>query len=190
MNLKPCPFCKTPIPEDCVYCDICGAKLHKCPSCGAFAKSQRCTKCGHPTVELEPTVPQNSQATDVYQNVGQASVVPVTVSDCSATVRPGMQTMLLKPGHLVCVANGLRLGLCHEAVIGRNGSYGTALAQFRSISGRHARLLDVENGWQIEDIGSSFGTFLNGVELGKNQPTRITVGDILRFADIDFRVTE
>lgn len=190
MKLKSCPFCKTQIPEDCVFCDICGAKLRKCSSCGTFAKSQRCTKCGQPTVELEPNDLQNSQATDVGQNVGQTSIVARTVSDGNATLHPDMQTMLLKPGHLVCVANGLRLGLCHEAVIGRNGSYGTALAQFRSISGRHARLLDIKNGWQIEDIGSSFGTFLNGVELGKNQPTQITVGDILRFADIDFRVTE
>lgn len=161
MNLVLCPFCKTPIPEDCAYCDICGERLRKCSSCGSFAKSKICTRCGQPTVEinLDP-IPSGS-------NVSQ----PI-------------------PGHLVCLSSDMRLGLCDEAIIGRRGSYGTAFQQFTSVSGLHAKLLYVDGNWKIEDIGSSYGTFVNGNELEKHKPITINVGDVLKFANIEFKVTE
>ncbi len=157
-----CPFCKTQIPDDCIYCDTCGEKLRKCTSCGSFAKSKRCTKCGKPTEELIPA-----------QNVS----------------RPENATEI-KPDHLVCLTSNLRLGLSHDAIIGRKGSYGSAFQGFSSISGLHARLIQTGDVWEIEDIGSSYGTFINGEELERNKPKRIKVGDIIKFADIEFKVTE
>lgn len=157
-----CPFCKTPIPHDCIYCDICGEKLRKCTSCGSFAKSKRCTKCGNPTEDITP-----------IQNVSRPE-----------------NTTGIKPDHLVCLSSNLRLGLSHDAVIGRRGSYGNAFQSFPSISGLHARLIQTGDIWEIEDIGSSYGTFINGEELERNKPKRIKVGDIIKFADIEFRVTE
>ncbi len=38
------------------------------------------------------------------------------------------------------------------------------------VSRRHARLTQVEGGWQIEDLGSSAGTFCNGRRLTPHQP--------------------
>ncbi len=157
-----CPFCKTLIPDDCIYCDTCGEKLRKCTSCGSFAKSKRCTKCGKPTEEIMP-----------LQNVLQ----PENAAE-------------IKPDHLVCLSSNLRLGLCHDAIIGRRGSYGTAFQGFPSISGLHARLIQAGDVWEIEDIGSSYGTFINGEELERNKPKKIKIGDIIKFADIEFKVTE
>lgn len=157
-----CPFCKTLIPNDCIYCDTCGEKLRKCTSCGSFARSKRCTKCGNPTEEISHK-----------QNVSA----------------PGDRTEV-KPDHLVCLSTSLRIGLSHDAVIGRRGSYGTAFQGFPSISGLHARLIQTGDIWEIEDIGSSYGTFINGEELEQNKPRRIKVGDIVKFADIEFKVTE
>lgn len=168
-TLIPCPFCKTPIPEDCVYCDTCGKKLRKCSSCGSFAKSARCTKCGQPTEEIVTDIASSTEKT-----------IAPTVAN-----KPE-----LMPCHLVCLSTDLRIGLSHEAIIGRRGSYGTAFKQFLTISGLHAKLLQTVNGWQIEDIGSSNGTFLNGNEIVRNTPTDIKVGDIIKFADIEFKVTE
>lgn len=160
MKLIQCPFCKTPIPEDSVYCDICGKKLRHCPSCGAFAKSKMCAKCGHPTEEI---------------NSGEPISCPVSK---------------LTPGHLVCLSASIRLGLTHEAIIGRRGNYGNTFQQFHSISGTHAKLLCVKGVWQIMDLGSSFGTYLNGEKLEKDKPTFIKVDDILKFADVEFKVSE
>lgn len=157
-----CPFCKTPIPDDCIYCDICGEKLRKCTSCGSFAKSMRCTKCGNPTEEITP-----KQDVSVSENGSE-----------------------IKPDHLVCLTSNLRIGLSHDAVIGRRGSYGAAFQGFPSISGLHARLIQIGDIWEIEDIGSSYGTFINGEELERNKPKRIKIGDIIKFADTEFKVTE
>lgn len=162
IQLKLCPFCKAQIPADGVYCDLCGKKLLVCPSCGSFAKSKRCTNCGHATEEINA---------DKIFNTEQ-------------------KTTVLIPGHLVCLSSNLRLGLSDGAIIGRRGSYGTAFQQFPSISGLHAKLIYTCNSWKIEDIGSSYGTFINGKELEKNSPKDIGVGDILKFANIEFKVTE
>lgn len=167
-TLIQCPFCRTPIPSDCTYCDTCGERLRKCVSCGAFAKSKRCTKCGNLTEEI----------------VGVASAQ-------AAVENPGISAdHITVPGHLVCISSGLRLGLMDGAIIGRRGSYGSALQCFPSISGLHAKLIDSNGSWQIEDIGSSYGTYLNGNELYKHQPAPIKVGDVLKFADTEFKVTE
>lgn len=160
--MTPCPFCKTPIPNDCVYCDICGEKLRKCRSCSAFAKAKFCTKCGSETEDIIPKLNQ-----------------PDTEVNTPAT-----------PNHLVCIMSNLRLGLCHEAIIGRRGSYGNAFQQFPSISGLHAKLIQSGDKWLIEDIGSSYGTYVNGEQLERNNPIEIKVGDIIKFADIDFNVIE
>lgn len=166
-SLTSCPFCKTPIPADCVYCDMCGEKLRKCVSCGAFAKSKRCTKCGNFTEEI--TANLITPAHEESQN---------------------LKTNIRVPGHLVCLSSELRLGMMDGAIIGRRGSYGNTFQCFPSISGLHAKLIDKGGSWQIEDIGSSYGTYLNGTEIAKNTPTIIKVGDILKFANIEFKVTE
>lgn len=205
-TLKPCPFCNTLIPEECIYCDNCGEKLRKCTSCGAFAKSKRCTRCGKPTEEVstKPTQSNVQSAapstppTPLDTTPAATIVSPISPnisasSSSTSTLRPNSNINAnaeRKPDHLVCLSAPLRLGLCHDAIIGRRGSYGNVFQNFLSISGLHAKLIDTGNGWQIEDIGSSYGTFLNGTPLEKNRPTPIRVGDIIRFADIDFKVTE
>lgn len=89
------------------------------------------------------------------------------------------------------MSTGLRLLLADQAVLGRRGSYGDALAQFVSISGRHAQFHQLPDGnWQITDIGSSYGTFMGGIQLPVNVPHPIKVGDVIRFANIDFIVQQ
>ena len=160
LQLTPCPFCKTLIPEDSIYCDACGEKLRRCTSCGVFAKSKRCTKCGQPTEDIQPDEPDLASAIKAV------------------------------PGHLECMSARLRLGLSHEAIIGRRGNYGNAFQPFRSVSGIHAQLLYIDGVWHIMDLGSSFGTFLNGKKLEKEKPVAIKVNDILKFADLEFKVLE
>lgn len=194
-TLIPCPYCKTPIPDDCIYCDTCGERLRKCSSCGSFAKSKRCTKCGGSTEEIGATpTPTPTPTPTVAQ--AQPAPRPQPAASASATVRPGMTPppppppSSVPPGHLVCMRGSLRIGLAHDAIIGRRGSYGSAFQIFPTISGLHARLIQNGAAWQIEDIGSSYGTFINGVQLAQNTPANLNVGDIVRFSDIDFKVTE
>lgn len=174
-KLIPCPFCKTPIPDDCIYCDMCGEKLRKCVSCGSFAKSKRCTNCGGQTEEI-------SQDFTIVNK-------PKTI-DSNKVERVSETSLKVEPGHLVCLSKDLRLGLSHDAVVGRRGSYGNAFQVFPSISGLHAKFIHKDGEWLIEDIGSSYGTFLNGKELDKHLAVIFRVGDVLKFADVEFKVTE
>ncbi len=50
-----------------------------------------------------------------------------------------------------------------------------------SVSRRHARVLRLADGWYVEDMGSTNGSFVNDVRL--EQPRRLTDGDQLRFGD-------
>ena len=53
--------------------------------------------------------------------------------------------------------------------IGRSGKNDVVLEAL-DVSRQHARLTQLEDGWQIEDLGSSAGTFCNGRRLSPHQP--------------------
>lgn len=74
-------------------------------------------------------------------------------------------------------------------VIGRNAEKADYAITFNKAVGReHCRLMLGREGWCVEDLSSSNGTFLNGSRLRPNQPALIRAGDMLRLADSDFRV--
>jgi pSer/pThr/pTyr-binding forkhead associated (FHA) protein len=53
------------------------------------------------------------------------------------------------------------------------------------VSRRHSRLLRKEDQWFVEDLGSTNGTFVNGVRLSPNQLVALKQGDKLRFGQIE-----
>jgi len=57
-----------------------------------------------------------------------------------------------------------------------------------SVSARHARLLATSEGWFLEDLGSTNGTFLN--ERPVQQATMVRRGDIIRLGDTVLQIEE
>jgi serine/threonine protein kinase len=55
--------------------------------------------------------------------------------------------------------------------------YGASMA---GVSRRHARLLHRPDGWYLEDLQSTNGTFLNEIRIPPGQPTRLSAGDLIR----------
>lgn len=168
-NLTKCPKCKANIESDSWFCDQCGSELFICPECKIFGKGKRCTQCG----------------TELVKASSMASSHIVTTP--SATIRPATSAPQ-QPGHLVCTNPPIRLGLESGVIIGRRGHYPTVFAAFGDISGNHAKIELNGQQWQVTDLGSTNGTFLNGESLTPNQPYPIKVGDILRFSTFDFKV--
>ena len=80
------------------------------------------------------------------------------------------------------VGNGWRL-ILQEGPFGRTGGIWPELASCRYVSGNHGRISKTAAGWQVEDCGSTNGTFVNGVRIQKQILKR---GDILRIATLDF----
>lgn len=82
------------------------------------------------------------------------------------------------------VGNGWRL-ILQEGPFGRTGGIWPELASCRYVSGNHGRISKTAAGWQVEDCGSTNGTFVNGVRIQKQILKR---GDILRIATLDFTI--
>src|SRR5918911_3062507 len=56
-----------------------------------------------------------------------------------------------------------------------------------TISRRHAELLWDESGIHVRDLGSSNGTFLNGMRV---ETAKLSAGDVITFGKVAFRVKE
>ena len=65
-------------------------------------------------------------------------------------------------------------------------SIGSPVDDDRSSSRRHAKLY-LKDGtfWVVEEIGTTNGTFVNGVRLEAGQPLRVAAGDELRFGLVE-----
>jgi hypothetical protein len=96
-----------------------------------------------------------------------------------------------RPGTLVVVSSpdleeGQRVELAHGAVtIGRGPLNDLQLDQDDFASGKHALIDPRRDGVWVEDLGSTNGTFINGVRLSTSR--RLTPGDVLRIGETDFR---
>lgn len=125
-------------------------------------------------------------------NTGQ----PIADMNTDRTMRPGAtppppppRQPQAKPGHLVCQNPSIRLGIGDGAIIGRRGSYAQAFAGQGYVSGNHARLQYNASGqFEVVDLGSTNGTFVNGQQLTPNMPRVVNVGDIVKFANLEFAV--
>lgn len=56
------------------------------------------------------------------------------------------------------------------------------------VSRRHAVIAPARDGWNIEDLNSANGTFLNGRRLAANSPTLARAGDEIRFGTLQLRI--
>jgi predicted component of type VI protein secretion system len=80
---------------------------------------------------------------------------------------------------------GQRLELDGELVIGREG--GHAPIEDGHLSRRHALVRPVDDGFELEDLGSRGGTFVNGERI--ESPTRIAAGDLIKVGQTLLEVT-
>jgi FHA domain len=69
--------------------------------------------------------------------------------------------------------------------VGRDGVNDVPLPGDRFASAEHARFDPRGDGVWLEDIGSTNGTYVNGVKL--KRPKRLESGDIVRIGETDFR---
>ncbi len=211
VELMVCPNCKAL--KRGIRCNSCGTKLvtAKDFASGAGVLGSNTTPpSGNTTPPSGNSIPPSGNVniptggaqtpnSPRATNIGQASSSPFSGNipqqpvGADSTVRPGMQQQpsrasLPRPDHLVCQSPRLRLGVGNGAVIGRRGDYAQAFVGQGFVSGLHARLqFNMRGELELVDLGSTNGTFVNGVQLSPNVPKVICIGDAISFAGMEFK---
>ena len=75
-----------------------------------------------------------------------------------------------------------------QLTIGRGGQNDIAIGSDEYASARHARFEPRQDGVWVQDLGSTNGTYLNGMRL--EHPRRLTQGDVVRVGETDLRFEE
>ena len=70
--------------------------------------------------------------------------------------------------------------------VGRGGQNEVPLEGDEFASAQHARFESRRDGFWVEDVGSTNGTFVNGARV--TTPRRLSRGDVVRVGQTDFRV--
>jgi hypothetical protein len=103
----------------------------------------------------------------------------------------GPQAAVLDVGKLVVIASpalleGDVVALdARPLTVGRGGNNDVPLASDEYASSRHARFEARRDGVYVEDIGSTNGTFVNGIRLTRDR--RLAPGDVVRVGETDLR---
>ena len=209
-ELMVCPSCRTI--KRGMTCNQCGTKLVTAKAFaqnGGSVKDPTTPPVGN-TQNVGPSPTPNVNSNPVSQpptgfvgqhtpNTGQQVVTPgqpIADMNTDRTMRPGAtppppppRQPQAKPGHLVCQNPSIRLGIGDGAIIGRRGSYAQAFAGQGYVSGNHARLQYNASGqFEVVDLGSTNGNFVNRQQLAPNMPRVVNVGDIVKFANLEFAV--
>jgi FHA domain len=73
-----------------------------------------------------------------------------------------------------------------DVTIGRGGQNDVALEGDEFASARHARIEPRADGIWVQDLGSTNGTFVNGIRIGERR--RLEPGDVVRVGETDLRL--
>ncbi len=111
----------------------------------------------------------------------------------TAGVPPSAPAPMVATGpatRLVCIQGasvGTSFSLDADLItLGRDETNGIALPQEPTVSRRHAQFVKQGDMVMVEDLGSTNGTFVNGVRI--TAPTPIRPGDTVQFGAVAFRV--
>ena len=186
-----CPSCKEPIDNDSRYCDECGVQIKICPVCGKPGKGKFCTQ------DQSELVPAGS-APQAQQTAAQKSQ-PSALAPAMAYNAPVKQYAAAGDTIKFTQTGFAGAGIMFDAkdgdIIGRkNGSFISQFSSLQEVSGTHCKVVKLPgsagaNGWHIQDLGSTNGTFVQGNKIAPNVPYPLSNGAAVKIAIFDFTVS-
>jgi hypothetical protein len=116
-------------------------------------------------------------------NIAPTDTAPADLSKIADTPEPGGRTMRAESESenssvltFLC-PDGRPLSVSNGGELGRGGECCEALHGMQTVSRRHARVSRSGGRWQIEDVGSTNGTWVNDRRLERGRPHPIEPGD-------------
>jgi len=180
-----CPVCKQEIDNDSLYCDQCGSQILICSLCGRPGKGKRCMFDGKELV-IPGSGSSPSTAAQAAQHVPlSSSSLPVSAPSAGVSgAASGKKITLSSQNH------GIVIEASEGDILGRTkGNFASILGKFPHVSGNHCQIVKTNGTWSIIDLGSTNGTFYNGVKLNPNTPAPLQNNGIIKLADIEFKIT-
>ncbi len=181
MNEIKCPACEELIPDDSLYCDMCGAELLECVACHTLGTDVFCPECGKPMVTRGKTQPQ-----PVKEPVVEGQTPVEDGGDGGKTIGGRRKRIVLKARE-----GGYTLEPVDGAEIGRNcGPYAGVLRNNGNISRSHGKFVKQGRDWALVDFGSTNGSLVNDIELQPDVPMKFRVGDVVDIGTYLYDVIE
>lgn len=194
-----CAYCSESIDGDSLYCDMCGNTIILCPTCKVPRKGKACNQCGTLLIiddanakgeAVDNTSMQTPPPTSNEAAPSHIHRQPDNNPPIAETIRSAVDDG--PPPRLRLVNNTLSLDLAiaPDTVVGRGtGPHMSSFEPHGSVSRTHCRLeYSDELGWTVTDLGSTHGTLCNGQPAATHRAHAIAHNDILKIANIEFRV--
>jgi hypothetical protein len=161
--IKLCPACFEENPVSEVICRVCMTNLSS----------------------VSPS-PKNEKGPNGLKDAGGTDSTPDTHEHARPGEDPRPPTLTLS---ILSRVTALRIsGACE---LGRNGPFGAFFSGIQTVSRRHVKIDFADNGWRIEDLGSTNGTWVNGKRISPGQAVAIKTGDTVSLSlSCEMTVTE
>lgn len=180
-----CPSCGEKIPDDSIYCDMCGVELLVCISCGATGTGNFCGACGGAMVSrknaVHSTAPVQHEPPKAAEKKHEENIED-TSDDAHSTGKGSIPKLRFRDGNMVILPRD-------GAIIGRKeGEYSAQLKNFDLISRRHGQFIKKGRTWYLVDFGSTNGCLINDKELEPDVPMPFKKGDVIDIGTYIFDV--
>lgn len=131
---------------------------------------------GPAPIPIAPAPPQKIILDDADPNVPVAASVPI--APISPSISVSQQSLIMVNGDVFPIPDG-------ETSVGREAGNGLSLITESTVSRRHAVIVKKGSDITVRDVGSSNGTFVNGVKVAAD--TVLRPGDQVQFGEVRFR---
>jgi hypothetical protein len=159
--IKLCPACFEENPVSEVICRVCMTNL------SSVSPSPKGAEKSPKNTETADSTPDRDEHA---RPEGESAPPPLTLS---------------------ILPHGTALRISSACELGRNGPFGAFFSAAQTVSRRHVRIDFADNGWRVEDLGSTNGTWVNGKRISPGQSVAIKAGDTLALSlSCEMTVTE
>lgn len=146
------------------------SQLKICPSCGLENPVNE-TMCGRCMADISSVEPVN----DI--DVSESKIINNPQLSSGATVIEKNDSLCFE-----AVDGSGKFYVESGAVIGREAAGSEYLKKYQTVSRRHAQLKFNNSSWDIEDLNSTNGTWINERKIEANKANPIKSGDIVAFS--------